>query len=382
MSFKKNGTVAAEGLTNTVPLYGMRTKTLEDGSTWCRIHYLDVSSNTTYFQSKEEVLECTNAANRFSRMGIVDKLKNTQVKLTNLVPEIDGTTNFSGSYASADSTYKKYGKNSLKITANTGAAETTATSTYTINVNNTHTYYARVEILQTTQVGSAEMFWPVAAPNMISGTAISATETWKIVSAVKNRSSFTDGQAGKIRLDFNNSNSAGEMYYNGLMLIDLTEAFGAGNEPTKEWCDANIPYFKTTKTIDILNSPEYHHYEFMLNYPSLSTTLYNRWKQKSSPNESTVVGFYPITTAWSLHNAGIRKHGSATIYNCDSGTTWFAPIGQTAQWSSADNKHIPAADGSSQTSTGLWIRIDLLSPLSLARIYKNEHIVVNDYIEI
>ena len=27
------------------------------------------------------------------------------------------------------------------------------------------------------------------------------------------------------------------------MVIDLTEAFGEGNEPTKEWCDTNIPYF-------------------------------------------------------------------------------------------------------------------------------------------
>lgn len=27
------------------------------------------------------------------------------------------------------------------------------------------------------------------------------------------------------------------------LLIDLTAVFGVGNEPTKEWCDANIPYF-------------------------------------------------------------------------------------------------------------------------------------------
>lgn len=33
------------------------------------------------------------------------------------------------------------------------------------------------------------------------------------------------------------------MYVDAVMLIDLTEAFGLGNEPTKEWCDENISYF-------------------------------------------------------------------------------------------------------------------------------------------
>ena len=29
-----------------------------------------------------------------------------------------------------------------------------------------------------------------------------------------------------------------------LMLVDLTEAFGAGKEPDQAWCDENIPYFE------------------------------------------------------------------------------------------------------------------------------------------
>ena len=37
--------------------------------------------------------------------------------------------------------------------------------------------------------------------------------------------------------------------YDGLMLIDLTEAFGSGNEPSKEWCDANINYFDGATTV-------------------------------------------------------------------------------------------------------------------------------------
>lgn len=98
------------------------------------------------------------------------------------------------------------------------------------------------------------------------------------------------------------------------------------------------------------------YYEFMLTYPSLSATLYNRWKQTSSPNESTVTDFTKITTAWTNHHAGLRRHGSATIYDCDTGGTWYAPICQLASWT--DTQYIPAADGSSQTQCELWVRYD------------------------
>lgn len=35
-----------------------------------------------------------------------------------------------------------------------------------------------------------------------------------------------------------------EQYMDGVCLVDLTETFGAGNEPSKEWCDANISFFE------------------------------------------------------------------------------------------------------------------------------------------
>lgn len=41
----------------------------------------------------------------------------------------------------------------------------------------------------------------------------------------------------------NNPSSTQYMYVDAVMLIDLTETFGSGNEPTKEWCDENISYF-------------------------------------------------------------------------------------------------------------------------------------------
>ncbi|MBE6161808.1 MAG: hypothetical protein E7158_06290 [Firmicutes bacterium] len=38
-------------------------------------------------------------------------------------------------------------------------------------------------------------------------------------------------------------------YVDGIGMVDLTEAFGAGNEPTQQWCDENIEYFDGSTTI-------------------------------------------------------------------------------------------------------------------------------------
>lgn len=40
-----------------------------------------------------------------------------------------------------------------------------------------------------------------------------------------------------------------QYYFDNVMLIDLTETFGSGNEPNKEWCDSHIRYFDGTTTI-------------------------------------------------------------------------------------------------------------------------------------
>lgn len=122
-------------------------------------------------------------------------------------------------------------------------------------------------------------------------------------------------------------------------------------------------------------------YEFMLTYPKLSTTLYNRWKQTSSPNASTAAGFTPITTAWSQHFGGLRKTSGTATYNCDNigSTTWYAAIGQQSTWTAT--QYIPGANGSSQTETELWVRIDTIPHKKLAQIFDNV-ITANNFIEL
>lgn len=96
-----------------------------------------------------------------------------------------------------------------------------------------------------------------------------------------------------------------------------------------------------------------------------SLPLYNRWIQTSSPSATSVSGFKALETAWNAHNFGIRTHGSDCLYNCDSGGTWYAPIGQYRIWEGG----IPAADGTMQTKTELWVRINDLELANKASFF-------------
>ena len=42
----------------------------------------------------------------------------------------------------------------------------------------------------------------------------------------------------------------------GLMIVDLTESFGAGLEPTKEWCDEQIPFFEGSVQLELIIQTE------------------------------------------------------------------------------------------------------------------------------
>ena len=108
--------------------------------------------------------------------------------------------------------------------------------------------------------------------------------------------------------------------------------------------------------------------------------MYNRWVQTSSPSSGTVSGFKPIETAWTAHHAGIRNMGGSAKYNCDTGGTWYAAIGQYGQWDAAGGLYIPGADGGNHRSTELWIRTDRLSNETQLNIYK-EMTTAKDFIE-
>lgn len=72
---------------------------------------------------------------------------------------------------------------------------------------------------------------------------------WQKLSWRNIRSKWSDNFTHQFRFDFEGMAANKIAYIDDAMLIDLTAAFGAGNEPTQEWCDTNIEYFAGNKTI-------------------------------------------------------------------------------------------------------------------------------------
>ena len=53
----------------------------------------------------------------------------------------------------------------------------------------------------------------------------------------------------------------GTAYIDGILLVDLTESFGAGFEPDKEWCDTYIPFFEGTQRVELPPRYEWEEYD-------------------------------------------------------------------------------------------------------------------------
>ena len=165
------------------------------------------------------------------------------ITLTNLIPSPSMEGNgWNGTYSTEHS---YVGTRSLKMSGASGSAETTCSTTASIPLIPSHTYYARVYGYQDSKTNGAAVgfYWPIAEPNFNDNLPVGDAGKWNLYSAVNNRTSFSSGSY-PFRLDWNNRGTAGTIYYDGCMLIDLTACFGAGNELDQAWCDENIPYFE------------------------------------------------------------------------------------------------------------------------------------------
>lgn len=124
-------------------------------------------------------------------------------------------------------------------------AEATATLKPEIPLNKDHTYYFRCYIHRRDYTsGSFAFYFPIAEPPVLSGFTVPDTTAWHLCSTVFTRSSFTSGNY-RVRVDWDSpgtNNSMNQLHVAGLVLFDLTAIFGAGNEPTKDFCDKYLPY--------------------------------------------------------------------------------------------------------------------------------------------
>ena len=169
---------------------------------------------------------------------------NNEYTIINLIP--DGSFENNGwNNAEYDSSNKVYGSKSLKLVGTTSIPEKTSSSKASIPLISTHIYYASV-YAKTSGAPSLELFWPIVSGGNLIKYNISTD--WTKYSWRFNKNNFTDGNY-PVRLDNNNNKQSNTMNFDGLIIVDLTAAFGAGNEPSLEWCDENIDYFDGTKIV-------------------------------------------------------------------------------------------------------------------------------------
>lgn len=109
-----------------------------------------------------------------------------------------------------------------------------------------------------------QCYWPIAEP-LIGTATVDSTKLnqWQQLTWRNVRSSWSTGTAQAFRFDFEGMASGKIAYIDDAMLIDLTAAFGSGNEPTQDWCKENIEYFAGNTTIQ---------YEAPMVYDLTSTT--------------------------------------------------------------------------------------------------------------
>lgn len=143
---------------------------------------------------------------------------------------------------------------SIKIIPS-GAGEVTLTSAAHAMVAS-HKYYVTFKIrFEAAVTGTCDWYWPVAEPCAAQNMAFNAAAgAWTRLSAVFDRTSFADGSY-PCRFDYNNNDGGNKTFwFTSCMLIDLTAAFGAGLEPSKDWMDKHVTAFADSQKVQYIEN--------------------------------------------------------------------------------------------------------------------------------
>lgn len=167
-------------------------------------------------------------------------------KLTNLL----SGGNFANTtyWSKWHSTYTVSGN--IADTVNSSSSATWGQIYKDVSITAGHIYYARVQVkytTSTTHTGALINFKPTSNTSgdaTAQGQSTKSNGTWEAISA---RGTLNyDSVRVAFFLPYTGSgvpiSTSLHVYWRHPMLIDLTEAFGAGNEPTQDWCNKNLPY--------------------------------------------------------------------------------------------------------------------------------------------
>ena len=143
-----------------------------------------------------------------------------------------------------------------------------------------HKYYIALEVLapQGIQATKASYAWgseEYSSPTptvVLSLNNLSASSQWRKVSSIAAvPADYTpESTPGPGVYSENATNS---WSFRHPTLVDLTETFGAGNEPTKEWCDSNLEYTDYTMLSNNSLDSQISSYKWSLSNASFDTEL-------------------------------------------------------------------------------------------------------------
>lgn len=111
-----------------------------------------------------------------------------------------------------------------------------------------HKYYGREYIKSSGEIGAADMRFEIhggdgVGLNWVFGLNSGNFANWSVISNIQTIDAVNASSYNIRSFVVAAQNPA---WIDGVMVIDLTEAFGAGKEPDKEWCDNYIPWFDGT----------------------------------------------------------------------------------------------------------------------------------------
>lgn len=140
----------------------------------------------------------------------------------------------------------KFGRYSIK---NYGTTKWQTINNPFTGVSNHHYYYSSYAYSKTTNCYSTFGYYYDNSFHWPNSSRQTVLNVWERQSGVEIGPN-TDYQVYYNVADSSSDNGvARECYADGVVVIDLTESFGSGNEPSKVWCDENIDYFDGITTV-------------------------------------------------------------------------------------------------------------------------------------
>ena len=144
--------------------------------------------------------------------------------------------------------YSSTGENSVYINAVDANEKAIQYVNSDITLKANHLYYFAMEGYVTSYTSGPSTFGSLVNSAKHIGFEPAVLNKWQRLSDIittTNDSTNVDIRFGQVFA----FDCVYQAYMDDIMLIDLTETFGSGNEPNKEWCDQNINWFEENKNI-------------------------------------------------------------------------------------------------------------------------------------